>query len=68
MSAGETVAILDAGPLIHLDELGSLRLRAWRREQISKAEACDLLSALPDRSTLHLRPSFLEMILRQLSA
>jgi predicted nucleic acid-binding protein len=167
MSAGEVIAVLDAGPLIHLDELGSLRLlagyrevllpeiverearehrpeiridsipglvrvgstpvsaeamlklaaefglhagelaaiavlkerrgncllsddaaaramaeaigfqvrgtvglvlRGWQRRQISKAEACDLLRALPNRSTLHLRPRFLEMILRQLNA
>ena len=25
MSAGEIIAVLDAGPLIHLDQLGSLR-------------------------------------------
>jgi Predicted nucleic acid-binding protein, contains PIN domain len=32
MSAGEIIAVLDAGPLIHLDELGSLRLLAGYRE------------------------------------
>ena len=43
-----------------------LILRGWRRAQISKAEACDLLRALPKRSTLHLRPGFLENILEQI--
>ncbi len=32
MSAGEIIAVLDAGPLIHLDELGSLNLLAGYRE------------------------------------
>jgi len=32
MSAGEIIAVLDAGPLIHLDELGSLRLLSGYRE------------------------------------
>jgi predicted nucleic acid-binding protein len=32
MSAGEIIAVLDAGPLIHLDELDSLRLLAGYRE------------------------------------
>ena len=85
MSAGEIIAVLDAGPLIHLDELGSLNLlagyreaigfqvrgtvglilRGWRRKQISKATACDLLKALPVKSTLHLRPGFLANVLEQ---
>ena len=32
MSAGEIIAVLDAGPLIHLDELGSVSLLAGYRE------------------------------------
>ena len=32
MSAGEIIAVLDAGPLIHLDELGCLRLLAGYSE------------------------------------
>ena len=32
MSAGEIIAVLDAGPLIHLDQLGSLSLLAGYRE------------------------------------
>ncbi len=32
MSAGEIIAVLDAGPLIHLDELGSLNLLAGYQE------------------------------------
>ena len=32
MTAGEIIAVLDAGPLIHLDELGSLSLLAGYRE------------------------------------
>ena len=32
MSAGEIIAVLDAGPLIHLDQLGSLGLLAGYRE------------------------------------
>ena len=32
MSAGEIIAVLDAGPLIHLDELASLALLAGYRE------------------------------------
>jgi len=32
MSADEIIAVLDAGPLIHLDELGSLNLLAGYRE------------------------------------
>ena len=43
-----------------------LILRAWQRTQISKAAARDLLRALPQRSTLHLRPSFLANVLEQL--
>jgi len=44
-----------------------LILRSWQRKQISKAAACDLLKALPVRSTLHLRPGFLENVLEQIS-
>jgi hypothetical protein len=32
MSADEIIAVLDAGPLLHLDELDSLRLLAGYRE------------------------------------
>lgn len=32
MSAGEIIAVLDAGPLIHLDEVGALNLLAGYRE------------------------------------
>ena len=44
-----------------------LILRGWQRKQISKAAACDLLKALPVKSTLHLRPGFLVNILEQIA-
>lgn len=43
-----------------------LILRGWRRDQISKTEARDLLKALPRKSTLHLRPGFIESVLEQI--
>lgn len=43
-----------------------LILRGWQRKQISKAAARDLLKALPVKSTLHLRPSFLAHVLEQI--
>ena len=133
MTAGEIIAVLDAGSLIHLDELGSLSLLPGYREVLlpdmvarearkhrpeiqidsisglvrvssqpgtaesmselaaefgqhagelaaiavlkehhgdcllsgDAAAARDLLSALPKRSTLHLRPGLLANILEQ---
>jgi hypothetical protein len=44
-----------------------LILRGWRRQQISKAAARDLLKALPAKSTLHLRPGFLANVLEQIN-
>jgi len=44
-----------------------LILRGWQRKQISKAAACDLLKALPVKSTLHLRPGFLANVLEQIA-
>ena len=44
-----------------------LILRGWRREQISKAAARDLLKALTVKSTLHLRPGFLANVLEQIN-
>ncbi len=44
-----------------------LVLRGWQRKQISKAAACDLLKALPVKSTLHLRPGFLANVLEQIN-
>lgn len=43
-----------------------LILRGWRRQQITKDKAHDLLRALPERSSLHLRSSLLEKILIEL--
>lgn len=44
-----------------------LILRAWRRGQVAKPEALDLLRALPTKSTLHLRAELLERVLRELN-
>jgi predicted nucleic acid-binding protein len=44
-----------------------LILRGWQRKQISKAEARNLLQALPKNSTLHLHLGLLEKILQQLN-
>jgi predicted nucleic acid-binding protein len=44
-----------------------LILRGWQRKQISKADARDLLKALPKRSTLHLHSELLARVLRQLN-
>jgi predicted nucleic acid-binding protein len=44
-----------------------LILRGWQRKQISKTAACDLLQALPEKSTLHLRPGFLTNVLEQIN-
>jgi hypothetical protein len=41
-------------------------LRGWRRAQISKEAARELLQALPVRSTLHLRPEFMANVLEQI--
>jgi hypothetical protein len=80
MAATEIVAVLDAGPLIHLDELGrlillndfkellGLILRSRRRGKISKAEMLQLLRELPMRTTLHLRKELLESILATAAA
>jgi hypothetical protein len=80
MAATEIVAVLDAGPLIHLDELGrlillndfkellGLVLRSRRRGKISKAEMLQLLRELPMRTTLHLRKELLESILATAAA
>ncbi len=43
-----------------------LILRAWRRNQLPKSGAIELLKSLPAKSTLHLRPGFLLHILEQL--
>ncbi len=43
-----------------------LILRGWLLKQITKAEARDLLRALPKKSTLHLRPGFLANVLEQI--
>jgi len=44
-----------------------LILRAWARAQIAKPEARQLLSALPQKSTLHLRREFLDSVLSALN-
>lgn len=61
------LVVADAGPLIHLDELGALGLllRAARTGVRTPAEVLRLLEDIPQRSTLHLRPSLLVDVLRQ---
>lgn len=49
MAAGEIIAVLDAGPLIHLDEIGSLHLLAGYREV--------LLPAIVEREARRHRPA-----------
>lgn len=44
-----------------------LILRGWQREQISKAEAVELLHRLAGASSLHMRSTLLDQVLRQLN-
>ena len=44
-----------------------LILRGWRRQQITKDKAHNLLRSLPKKSSLHLRSSLLERILLELN-
>lgn len=46
-----TLGICNAGPLIHLDELGCL----------------DLLTSLPERSTLHIKQTLLKSVISQVN-
>lgn len=50
----------------HVRGTVGLILRGWRRKQISKVAARDLLKALATKSTLHLRPGFLAHVLEQI--
>jgi hypothetical protein len=56
---GSLVAVADAGPLIHLDELGI------RRGQRTRSQVIDLLQQIPVRSTLHIRPTLLREIVEE---
>lgn len=56
--AAKTLAVEAHGTL-------GLLVRAIRRRQLSKTHVLELLSQVPKRSTLHIRPTLLEEIIRQ---
>jgi predicted nucleic acid-binding protein len=63
--AAARLAAMTLGYRVH-GSIGIL-LRAIRRQQRTQAEILALLHELPARSTLHLRPSLLQDIIRQLT-
>lgn len=58
--AAKTLAVEAHGTL-------GLLVRAIRRRQLSKAHVLELLSQIPERSTLHIRPTLLAEIIRQVA-
>lgn len=58
--AAKTLAVEAHGTL-------GLIVRAIRRRQLSKAEVLELLSKVPEQSTLHIRPGLLAEIIQQVA-
>jgi predicted nucleic acid-binding protein len=58
--AAKTLAVEAHGTL-------GLLVRAIRRRQLSKARVLELLDQISERSTLHIRPTLLEEVIRQVS-
>lgn len=57
------LAAKSAGMAVH-GTLGIL-LRAIRTQQKTSAEVLSILHRIPEQSTLHIKPSFLEEVIRQ---
>ena len=54
----KTVVVCDAGPLIHLDEVGHLQLLADFKEEVA-----DALQRIRDVSTLYIKNSLLQEVI-----
>jgi hypothetical protein len=71
-----TQVVCDAGPLIHLEELGCFDLlrdfaevvvRAIRREQRTKRQVLNLLRAISERTTLFVEGRLLEDVVEMVN-
>lgn len=65
----DTAARLAANS-IHVEARGTLGLllRAWRRSKQTREETLQSLRAVPEQTSLHIRPSLLKEIIRQVEA
>jgi hypothetical protein len=65
MIKSPATVICDAGPVIHLDEINGtigILIRSIRRGQRNPKEVLLILSEIPLKSTLHIKPSLLNEI------
>lgn len=62
----DTAARLAAGSAnIRVHGTLGILLRAIRRQQLSKQQVIDLLQAIPEKTTLHIRPTLLEQVIQE---